>query len=273
VLDTSDGSVVWSRNAGTDTGTKVPIWGFAGSPLVLDDIVIVSAAGSLIAYDLATGTPRWSHHEAGDCYSSPHLTNIGGTAQILLQNETGTMSVSPSDGKLLWKHSWPGHPIVQPALAGEGDILLSADERSGVRRIAVSHGSENWTAKERWTSVRVRPYFNDSIIHNGHIFGFDGPSLACIDLNDGARKWKGGSYGRGQFILLADQDVLLVLSEKGEVALVNAVSERFTELARFPAIEGKTWNHPVLAGDILLVRNAQEMAAFRMVIADDGGMR
>ncbi len=264
VLDVNDGTVIWSRNAAVDTDTNVPIWGFSSSPLVVDDLIFVAAAGSLIAYDLTTGEPRWFSSVGGDCYSSPHLLHIDGIAQILLLNEAGASSVSPSDGTLLWEHPWPGHPIVQPIQIADGDILISADERSGVRLIKVEHGSNGWTTEERWTSARLKPYFNDSVIHNGHAYGFDGPVLACIDIENGERKWKGGRYGRGQFVLLADQGLLLVLSEKGELALVEAASGQFTELARFPAIKGKTWNHPVLVGDVLLVRNSQEMAAFKL---------
>ena len=146
----------------------------------------------------------------------------------------------------------------------EVDILLNTGGAKGMRRITVSHGSGGWTVEERWTTIRLKPYFNDFVVHDGHAFGFDGRILACIDVEDGKRKWKGGRYGHGQLVLLRDQGLILVLSEQGDLALVRAAPDKFTELARFPAIEGKTWNHPVLIEDLLLVRNGEEMAAFRL---------
>jgi outer membrane protein assembly factor BamB len=262
-LDAGDGTVVWSRNVASDTGTPVPYWGFSSSPLVVDDLVIVAAAGQLAAYDLATGDPRWSG-PADEGYSSPHLATIDGVAQILLISNAGTISVAPTDGKVLWQHPWKGFPIVQPAVTADGSVLIAASSASGTRRIAVAHGPGGWTVEERWTSLALKPYFNDFVVHHGHAFGFDARILACIDLKDGERKWKGGRYGNGQLVLLPDQDLLLVLSEEGELALVKATPDQFTELARFKAIEGKTWNHPVLAGDVLLVRNGAEMAAFKL---------
>ena len=269
VLDAADGAVVWSRNAASDTGAETPMWGFASSPLVVDDVVIVATAGTLVAYDLSTGEPRWFGPKGGASYSSPHLLTIDGVAQILQLSAAGATSVAPADGTLLWEHAWPGYPIVQPALTADGDVLISASAESGTRRLAVAHGPGGWTVEEGWTSVALKPYFNDFVVHDGHAFGFDGRILACIDVEDGQRKWKGGRYGNGQLVLLADQDLLLVLSEKGELALVAAVPDQFTELARFPAIEGKTWNHPVLVGDVLLVRNDREMAAWRLSLASD----
>ncbi len=269
-LNAGHGAVVWSRNAASDTGTKVPGWGFASSPLVVGDVVIVAAAGNLVAYDVATGDRRWSGPAGGSGYSSPHLLTIGGIAQILLMGGAGATSVAPTDGTLLWKHPWPGIPIVQPARVVDGDVLITTANASGgigTRRISIAHGPGGWTIEERWTSNGLKPYFNDFVVHKGHAFGFDGSILACIDLEEGKRKWKGGRYGNGQLVLLADQDLLLVLSEQGELALVRATPDQFTELARSPVIEGKTWNHPVLVGDVLLVRNGQEMAAFRLSLA------
>ena len=270
-LDASNGAVVWSRNAASDTGAENPGWGFASSPLVVNDVVVVAASGRLVAYDVATGHPRWFGPAGGGGYSSPHLVTIDGVAQILLLRGARTTSVAPADGTLLWEHSWqPAVSIVQPALAANGDVLIAAGDAMGgfgIRRIAVAHRPSGWTIEERWTSSGLKPYFNDFVVHKGHAFGFDGSVLACIDLTDGTRKWKGGRYGHGQIVLLPDQDLLLVLSEEGELALVAAAPDQFTELARFPAIKGKTWNHPVLVGDVLLVRNGEEMGAFRLSLA------
>ncbi len=269
-LDARDGAVVWSRNVASDTGTNVANWGFASSPLVVDDVVIAAAAGQLVAYDLATGDRRWIGPARGESYSSPHLLIIDGVAQILLMSGAGATSIAPADGTLLWEYPWPGAAIVQPAQVANGDVLISTASASGgigTRRIAVAHGPGGWTVEERWTSIGLKPYFNDFVVHDGHAFGFDGSILACIDLKDGKRTWKGGRYGYGQLLLLPDQDVLLVLSEEGELALVAAAPDQFTELARVPGVEGKTWNHPVLVGNVLLVRNGQEMAAFRLSLA------
>src|SRR5262249_5907269 len=143
-LDARDGAVVWSRNAATDTGTQVPEWGFASSPLVVGDIVIIGVAGQLAAYDLATGHPRWfgpARTTRGDVvgvsYSSPQLARIDGVTQVLLLGQPGATSVALADGKLLWEHPWKGYPIVQPALTAEGDVLISVSDSGGTRRLAV----------------------------------------------------------------------------------------------------------------------------------------
>jgi outer membrane protein assembly factor BamB len=265
-LDARDGAVLWTRNAAADTKVEVPGWGFSSSPVVIDDVVIVATAGKLAAYDARSGQPRWYGPDGGDGYSSPHRVTVDGVTQVLFLSANGAIAVAPADGKVLWEHSWKSGPrIVQPALTADGDVLVGAGD--AVRRVALTPGGRGWTVEERWTSNGLKPYFNDFVIHDGHAYGFDGRLLAAIDLRDGTRKWKGGRYGSGQLVLLAEQGLLLVISEAGELALVRAAPDQFTELARAPAIQGKTWNHPVVVGDVLLVRNGEEMAAFRLASA------
>jgi hypothetical protein len=269
-LSAIDGSVVWWRNAAEDTGAKVPHWGFAGSPLIVDNMVIVATAARLAAYDSATGEkPRWMNQDGKGGYSSPQLVEIGGVKQVVFLCGTGAKSVAPATGTVLWKYDWSIDGITQPALTEHADLLIGSgsglgDQGVGVRCVEVAHGKDSWNTHERWTSTGIKPYFNDFVVHKGHAYGFDGSLLACINLADGKRRWKGGRYGHGQAIILPDQDLLIVLSEKGELALVEAKPDEFKELAKIPAIEGKTWNHPVLAGNVLLARNGEEMAAFRL---------
>ena len=265
-LNANDGSLIWSRNAADDIDEALPVWGFSGSPIVADGLVIVAVAGTLVAYDLDTGDQKWLGPDGGDSYSSPHLLTIDGVSQIVLLSATGACSVSPSSGAIYWEHSWPiDTRIVQPALTEDGDVLIS--DVKGIRRISVAQALPQWNIEELWTSFQMKPNFNDFIVHKGHAYGYHVQNLCCINLEDGKRKWKGGRYG-GQMLLLADQDLLIVLTEKGELVLVKATSDKFRELAKFQAIKGKTWNHPVLIGDLLLVRNNQEMALFQLSILD-----
>ena len=225
-LDARTGAVVWSRNAATDNERTLPAWGFTSSPIVVDDVVIVATSGTMSGYDVATGAPRWTGPKQLESYSSPHRVTIDGVPQVLLLTGSGAVSLAPATGAVLWQHDWPdgGTTIVQPAAISRTDVLIntaSAMGGMGMRRLHVARAAatvptaSGWTVKERWTSNGLKPYFNDYVVHKGHAFGFDGNILSSINLEDGKRNWKGGRYGNGQMILLADQDLLLVLSEEG----------------------------------------------------------
>jgi outer membrane protein assembly factor BamB len=263
VLDAGNGSVIWSRDAATDAGIKVPNYGFASSPLIVNNILIFAVAGKLAAYDIVTGKPVWFGTDGGEGYSSPQLLTLHGVPQVLLMSKAGAISVDPATGKKLWDYPLPVvDRVQQPALLENGDLLL-AEEYKNIRRVTVTHEGEEWKTRDIWTSPGIKSVFNDKVIHKGYAYGFDGPYMACVDLRDGKRMWRGDRY-QGFNLLLADQDIILVLTEKGEVALVAASPDKFTELSRFQALKGKTWNLPAISGNILIVRNAQEMAAFRL---------
>lgn len=266
-LNISDGSRVWMRDAATDAGIQVLTWGFTSSPLIIGDVVIVAMAGKLAAFDTANGTPRWFGEDEGSGYSSPQLFVLDSIPQVILMSAAGAVSVDPATGKEFWKYDWPiDDRILQPAWI-EGEDFLLSQEYTAVRRVAVEKQDTGYAIRERWTSTEMKVNFNDQVLHQGFAYGFDGPAIACLDLKDGKRLWKGDRY-RGWILLLADQEVMLVLSEQGDLALVKATPEKFIELGRIKALKGKTWNHPAMAGNIVLVRNSEEMAAYRLHTAN-----
>jgi outer membrane protein assembly factor BamB len=273
-LDAASGQLIWSRDLVQDTKAGVPEWGFSSSPLVIGELVVVHGGGDLkevIAYDRLSGEPRWTAEAPGSSYSSPHLFETPGGPQILMVTAHGMFSLSPVDGTLIWNHEWEiemAARIVQPGVvkldADTWGILIATGYGHGTRLVKLSQEGDTWNAEEEWTSRSLKPYFNDFVIRDGYIYGFDGNILTCVDLESGDRRWKQGRYGHGQLILSAENGVLFILSEHGELALVEANPEQYQELAQFQAMQGKTWNHPVLAHGKLLVRNAEEIVCYEM---------
>jgi outer membrane protein assembly factor BamB len=270
-LDAATGKVLWSRDLVADSGAKVPQWGFAASPLVRQGVVTVFAGGphgkAVLGYHAGSGEPAWSAGEGELSYSSLQPARLGGVEQLLLATDRGLTAFQPARGEILWENSWPVEKlarIVQPAIVGDADVLVGTGMDNGTRRVGVGRDGDHWTAREVWTTRAIKPYFNDLVTHNGYLYGFDGHVFTCVRLEDGKKQWRAQGYGNGQVLLLADQDLLLILSEQGEAALVEARPEGHKELARFEALTGKTWNHPVVAHGKLFVRNGEEAACYEL---------
>src|SRR5262249_55101836 len=153
----------------------------------------------------------------------------------------------------------PGVPrAVQPRAVGPGEILFDAGPDRGTALIEVAQTGGKWVAAERWTSRYLKPSFNDFVVYDQALYGIDVRVLSCIDLQTGGRRWKEGRYGSGQVLPLADQSLLVVVTDEGEAVLVAANPNERRELGRFQAVEGKTWSHPTIAHGRLYLRNAQQ---------------
>ncbi|OFW26019.1 MAG: hypothetical protein A3H97_11340 [Acidobacteria bacterium RIFCSPLOWO2_02_FULL_65_29] len=266
-LDAATGAVIWRKNILDENGAANLDWGMAASPLVVDDTVIVLPGGprgkSVVAYNRLTGQLAWSSLDDRQAYTSPMLVTIAGVRQILVVSATRAMGLTPADGRLLWEYPWQtnmGINVAQPVLLDGDRVFLSAGYDHGASVIQVTRSGDALSARTVWENRRMKNKFTTSLLHNGYLYGLDESILACIDAATGELKWKGGRYGYGQVLLAGDH--LIVLTEDGEVVLVKATPERHEEIARFAAIDGKTWNHPVIADGRLLVRNVREMAAF-----------
>jgi outer membrane protein assembly factor BamB len=198
------------------------------------------------------------------------LVTLGGVRQIVAVTAMRVVGLVPETGALLWEYPWStfnGINVAQPIMFmhnGRDRIFMSASYGHGAAVFelipSTPSGTERFQANTIWENERMKNKFTSSVLHKGHIYGLDESILASVNAETGELNWKGGRYGYGQLVLAGDH--LVVLTEDGDVVLVNATPARHEEIARFSAIEGKTWNHPVIAGGTLLVRNIQEMAAF-----------
>jgi outer membrane protein assembly factor BamB len=222
-----------------------------------------SGGRSVVAYNRTSGDPIWRALDDRQAYVSPMLVTLAGARQILMVSATRAAGLDPVQGTLLWDYPWPtdmGINAAQPVLLGDDRVFLSASYGQGAAVFEVTRAGDRFTTRTIWENSRMKNRFTSSLLHEGHLYGLDEAILACIDAATGEQKWKGGRYGYGQPILVGEQ--LIVLTEQGDIAIVRASPERHEELARFAAIDGKTWNHPVVANGRLLVRNLREMAAF-----------
>ena len=270
-LDLVTGRRIWGKDLIREAGGRQPDWGYAGSPLVMDDLVVVNpGAGEgrgLMACAIDDGSVRWTGGTGSPSYSSPLLAALGESRQILLFGSALT-GHDAATGASLWSFPWPGgHPhVAMPVQVSATDWVLSSGYGTGSGRISVTRDAAGtWSAREVWRTNRLKSKFSNPVLHRGHLYGLDDGVLACLDADSGELKWRDGKYGHGQVLLIGAR--LLVMAEKGDVALVDPHPDALRELTRFPALSGKTWNPPALAGEYLLVRNDAEAACYRLPLA------
>jgi outer membrane protein assembly factor BamB len=271
-LDANTGATVWSHDVAADAGgAPTPMWGFSGSPLVVGGNVVVYAGGdkgkSVLAYDAGDGHVAWTASAGAMSYTSPQPATLSGQEQVVVLSDRGVTSLDPASGSVLWEHVAPTPNVpraVQPVVVSPTQLLFASESDLGLVMLDVKHDA-SYAAGVRWVSKALKPSFSQVVVHEANAYGFDGSIFACVELAGGSKKWKSGRYGRGQVLLVPDSGHLLVLTEDGRVVLLRATPERNEELGSFQALEGKTWNHPVLARGRLFARNAEEMVCYEGV--------
>jgi outer membrane protein assembly factor BamB len=281
-LDARTGEVLWSHKTLEETGAEPVMWGKANSPLVADDTVVISVGGaddaSLVAYTIETGEKAWSAGTRRSSYASPVLTELAGVRQVLSANEDFLTAHDASDGTVLWEFPWAGNSDTdatasQPVPVGRNRVFLSKGYGGGAELIQVERGEDGkLAAKSLWKNRSVmRTKMCNVVVRDEYVYGLNEGILQCIELETGRSRWKkrrAPEFGHGQILLVGD--VILLLSERGEVILFDASPEKYRERASLQALEGITWNNPALAGNVLLVRNATEAAAIELPLCRQG---
>lgn len=264
-LDFETGDRLWTADTFTQNEAEPPPWGISISPLVFDELVIVSAGGA-VAYHKETGEIVWTGHRTQSGYSSPLVTTLLGTEQIVLFNQGLITAHEPLTGELLWKQPWVesyAECVAQPVPISDDTLLASTGYGAGAKLYQLSRNPMGeFDVSILWETINLKAKFTNIIYYEGYLYGLDDGIFACINPNDGTRQWKRGRYGHGQTLLISD--ILLVTTESGDVVLVEPNPERHIEHARFTALTGKTWNTPAFAGDYLLLRNSSEAVCYQL---------
>jgi outer membrane protein assembly factor BamB len=235
----------------------------------VDRKVIVTPGGghgnSVVAYDKLTGHRVWGSLDDQAAYASPTVVTVGGRRQMLIMTAKRAVGLTVEDGKLLWEYPWvtqEGINAAQPIVVAANRVYISSGYGHGAAVLELTPQGDTFQASVVWANTRMKNKFNSAVLHEGFLYGLDEGILACVDPQTGELKWKGGRYGYGQLLLASGH--LVVLTEDGEAVLVRATPEKLQEVARFNALEGKTWNIPAITDGVLLVRNEVQMAAFRI---------
>ncbi len=268
-VELATGKPLWSRSLTNDAGSTVPEWGFSGSPLVTDGLVLVSAGGkagkSLLAYRANSGELVWAGGDDSAGYGSPLLLTLAGQSQVVLFNRNSVVGHDPATGRQLWRQPWGvGYPLVaMPMQVAPAQFLVSAGYNAGAELFAVQRETDGaFSVASQWKSKRLKAKFANPYVRAGFAYGLDDGILACLDLKDGTQRWKEGRHGHGQGLLVGD--AFLLLAENGELLLLQPTPEGPNERGRFRVFTDKTWNPLALSGDLLLARNDREAALVRL---------
>ncbi len=287
-IDGASGRVLWKKDVLADLGidpaahAAAVAWGRAGSPLVLDDVVVVPGGGprsanekpaTLAAYDCTTGERSWTAGDEQISYVTPELARLGGRDVIVNVNESRVVGYDPATREVVWQFDWAGHSnsdasCSQAFVIGDRQVFVSKGYGIGAAVFEIaSDAATPWTMREVWHETgSLKTKFTNVAIHEGHAYGLSDGILECVRLADGKRMWKAGRYGQGQVLRVGG--LLLVQEESGDVTLVDASPEKHRVRARCDAIEGQTWNNLCLAGNRLLVRNAEEAACYELPVKE-----
>lgn len=270
-LDALSGKLLWSTSVLETHQIPNLEWGVSASPLVTDGLVIVTGADKsdpmLLAYDSTSGELRWKAGGDKASYAAPLVARLAGRPVIVSNNRTRLTGHDPETGRTLFDFEWQPSQwprASQPVIIGEDQILLSAGYGLGCSLLKVSPQGSDLAVEEVWHNLKLKTQFNSAALRDGHVFGLDDGRFACIRVADGERLWKEGRFGSGQSLLIGE--FALIQSERGDVVLARISPETYEEVARLPALTSKTWNHPVLAGPYLLVRNDEEAACYKLPV-------
>jgi len=265
-LDAKTGKVIWVQDLKKAYGARVPTWGVAVSPLVADGRIYLDVGGppgySVMALDKKTGEAVWGSQSDIPGYSAPVIATVDGQRHLVVFTGTQIVGLDPDNGRLLWKKGWETSYDVNaamPIVVPPNRVFVASGYSVGGALLELRRTEGGWSAHEVWTTRGMKNQFSSSIVHRGTLYGFDDGTLKALDLAGGDERWKVRGFGHGSITLAGDH--LVVMGDRGQLALVEATPEEYRKKAETQIFRGKTWTVPTVADGRMYLRDEKEIVA------------
>ncbi|MFQ5602213.1 MAG: PQQ-binding-like beta-propeller repeat protein [bacterium] len=282
-LNADSGYEIWEVDLQKELGAKRPRYGFAASPLVEGELLLIevgrNSKNEIVALNKNTGKLVWrtwtlpEHFDISNYplksdrsgYSSPVAVNLNGVRQILFLTGNQLLSISP-EGKIYWRFPWKtykGANVASPVVIPENKIFISSGYDKGAVMLKIHGDKKAFEVQKIWQSKIMRNRISTAICYNGYLFGFDRKTLKCIDVYSGFEMWKKKGFGMGN-IFLADNH-LFIFSERGKLVIADATHTGYRELTSVKVLSGKCWTPPSLANGKLFARNQYQIICIDLI--------
>jgi outer membrane protein assembly factor BamB len=269
-LDKATGKVIWTQQLWTDHGGSKLMYGYASSPIAWRDAVIVPVGGrgkSIMAFNQADGKVAWGRHDFGNVYSSPLHINVGGLEQTALVMDGAVVGINPHNGDLQWQVPFKADysiAIATPVFGPDNLMFISAEYNAGAKTIELQRHGQQTTAKELWTSPRLRLHHGNAMRVGDAIYFTSGgkgsqPILSAVDVRSGKILWQERSIEKANFVW-ADRK-LITLDQHGTLMIAHPSPEGFKISAKAPLLTKLSWTPPTLVGTKLYIRDRRDMMA------------
>jgi outer membrane protein assembly factor BamB len=272
-LKAHNGQEVWRKDYTKDFGGTLPMWGYAESPLIDGDKVVITPGGSrgaMVALDKKTGVLLWQSKGFTDeaHYSSVIIAELNGVRQYIQLTPASVVGIGAADGKLLWKAPRKGSTAVIPTpIYDDGFVYVTSGYGAGCNLFKINSDSGKFTAEQVYAN-RVMVNHHGGVIKAGdYVYGYsEGKGWTCQDFKSGEAKWQDKTkLGKGSLVYADGRFYLRQEDKNGTVALIEASAEGYREHGRFDQPDRsskKSWPHPVVAGGKLFLRDQDVLLCY-----------
>ena len=271
-LDSKTGELVWDSDLVVDHQAKIPIYGFATSPILYNDILVVETGGAtqnaISAFDLNTGQVLWA--AGGDTveYQSPYLLQTSDASQFVGITNRALYGLQPETGQILWRfeHGGTGHPMGAPSgnlVAVGGKQFFLKNTNKGGMLFKIEYANEMYQVDEVWQTKDIKGTYVIPVYHDGHLFGYNSRIFGCVNAETGERVWRSRAPGDG-FPIVVDGH-LVVITKNGRLSVAPASPEGYNEIASLDLFDNLVWAPASFARGRLFLRSMTEIAGVDIV--------